>query len=322
MNSRTKRKVFALFIIIIVVCFLGNSLLLKRSDTYSGHNDEQESVMASLDWTLAIPNSFKEIVPITGLQDRFVAKNAFHNAGIIDSKGNVILDHNYYDIKPVSIDGIFAASINIGKNVIRWGYINQLGEWLIEPTYRNAEMFAGNYAAVQTDDSWVVIDRLGTVVSNFDFLNYELISTDTEGIYIVKEGALAGIYNVVENKMLTPIGEYELYEPIAKREYVAEGDKYIINFAEGKYTITDTTGKVHASFDNSNYQLIGSFVGDYVVIRSFNNPDSNSAENFYGYMNYQGEVVVPPVFLGVSTPNGDFAVIQYNLTDYGIIQLP
>ncbi len=61
---------------------------------------------------------------------------------------------------PVEVDG-------------KCGYINTDGQMVIQPIFEKADPFHGNYAAVETEDETLFIDRGGNAKMRFDYAPYE-----------------------------------------------------------------------------------------------------------------------------------------------------
>ncbi|XKM13496.1 WG repeat-containing protein [Orbaceae bacterium ac157xtp] len=86
---------------------------------------------------------------------------------LIDNEGNVIkqLDPKITWVYPYS-SGLAVAQIDIGsgKKPHRYGYIDFNGNWVIQPQYKSANEFDGNFASVELGSNDLIIDKKGTQV--------------------------------------------------------------------------------------------------------------------------------------------------------------
>ncbi len=80
--------------------------------------------------------------------------------GFINEKGEWVIEPKYYRVTDFSNNGL-AAAIDDGDDAL-WGYINTKGEWVIEPQFEYAERFADNgLAAAYDDGEWGFINKKG-----------------------------------------------------------------------------------------------------------------------------------------------------------------
>lgn len=84
------------------------------------------------------------------------AKECFY---YMDKTGNNAFEKTYVAAKPFS--GGFAASMNSEESLL-WGYIDQSGEFVLKPQYKNAFGFGEGLACVQDEQGeWCIIDIHG-----------------------------------------------------------------------------------------------------------------------------------------------------------------
>ena len=89
--------------------------------------------------------------------------NIYAGRMIVDRDGKILADEE----SGVSnlqgfYDGLSAA--HPAEDWNRWGYVNQKGEWVIEPVYDSAGDFHNGKAIACLNDTWVVIDTSGAVL--------------------------------------------------------------------------------------------------------------------------------------------------------------
>ena len=87
----------------------------------------------------------------------FAAKNGVYC--MLDGSGNIVGDEVFEDAQ-VFNDTTFAAVKQNGK----WGFINNKGEFVIEPSYTDARSFSNGFAAVKVNDKWGFIDMENNMI--------------------------------------------------------------------------------------------------------------------------------------------------------------
>ena len=83
--------------------------------------------------------------------------------GLLDIKGDIIVDLIYDDIEP------FYEGLAVVKKDNKYGYINTHGEIVIEPTYAMAKRFSHGLAAVLNNELWGYINPKNEVVIDFQY---------------------------------------------------------------------------------------------------------------------------------------------------------
>ncbi|UCG28005.1 MAG: WG repeat-containing protein [Bacteroidales bacterium] len=85
--------------------------------------------------------------------------------------------------KPYTVRYNFSEGLGRVEENALWGYINQTGEWAIQPVYDDARDFSEGYAAVKTGTYWGYIDKYGNRIIEPSFL----IAKDFhDGVALVK----------------------------------------------------------------------------------------------------------------------------------------
>ncbi len=108
----------------------------------------------------------------------FVKKDNFWM--LVNTKGEEIGELVFEDAKAFTAEGCAAVCID-GK----WGFIDDVGEMVIECTYDNAESFQNGYAAVCVGDKWGYIDEEGNIVIEPVFTKASHFSS--EGTAVVEQ---------------------------------------------------------------------------------------------------------------------------------------
>lgn len=79
---------------------------------------------------------------------------------LLSETGAEVTGPVFDDVKPFRESGACTAA-KLGN---LWGYINQAGEWIIEPKYEDADAFACGFAPVFNGENWSYIDEAQNVI--------------------------------------------------------------------------------------------------------------------------------------------------------------
>lgn len=79
---------------------------------------------------------------------------------LLSATGEELTDAVFDDVKPFRESGACTAA----KLGTLWGYINQAGEWIIEPKFEDADAFACGFAPVYDGETWSYIDEAQNVI--------------------------------------------------------------------------------------------------------------------------------------------------------------
>jgi hypothetical protein len=148
--------------------------------------------------------------------------------GCLDKDGGLAFVHPFRYIAPFS-EGM--AAFSVGKNAAEelWGYINNTGETVIEPTYGGAGDFSEGMAAVRThkDDKgakfpgkWCYIDKTGKPVIDKYF---DEAQPFVDGLAVVKQNGKMGCIDKT-GKFIVPASYDKVYPVNAGVIVAAQGD--------------------------------------------------------------------------------------------------
>lgn len=280
-----------LFVLISVAGFSQNSNLWYRKLNRSGFikKDGQEMLLAEKasaaqefvnGYALIYEQEFVKSVTIRGTT--YDDYDSFYK--VINEKGEVIIDLTEMGIEKINsfTDGLFAAKKN-GK----WGYLNEQGDWVIEPKFEGDYLnnFKENRLVTFLDNEFILIDKKGNVINkniNDDFSYgkfYEGRAKASEGIPRVnlKEGFvdLSGeiiipcIYKRVEN----------FSEEVAR---VKKGEF-------GSWHFIDLEGNKILGLPEFEYSFISSFQNGWALVLKIGAKKA-------GYMNHKGEIILPAIY--------------------------
>ncbi len=171
----------------------------------------------------------------------------------------------------------------------KWGYLNQKGEVVIEPQYRDAFPF--------TEDGMAVVL---TMSKQWQYINRqnEAMKPDLKGFIADKKGFHDGLAVVIHKKKKGAINtkgevviqpKYDVLLPFSKGYSVARlGNEYLVLDKKGTEQKIDVIVKRISKFTNG----LAPFLSD---------------NGKYGFINTEGKVVIEPQFIGVGHFTGDLA---------------
>lgn len=233
---------------------------------------------------------------------------------------------------------LFPASV-FEDNQLKWGYINEKGDFIIKPSFISAEDFQSNGLAFAGDGSDIgIIDRNGNYITQERF---SYISPFSEGIAI---GDTESGFKAIDEKgqivfeansfiadfkdgmayfSQKSTDERYLYGYIDKLGKIVIQPKYeeagsfvngkaLVKLGENNYEIIDKSGKTLSSF---NHYYTG-YMGEGLI--AFRGKSDDKA----GYMDEDGRVMIPPSFDYVEAFQDGFAVVglyEDFYTRYGLI---
>ena len=243
--------------------------------------------------------------------------------GYINPSGKVVLDF-YYDSAFNFTDNKLAL---VGKNG-KFGYINKKGNYVIAPVYESAFSFDGDVAIVCKNGKFGAINSKGETVIDFSYTKIGGDKGKFVGGYtsMVKNGKY-GIVSKSGNVIIEPTyenitdvnGTYFTYM-IGTKVYISRIDKtnpddfYTKEFQEasliginyciyGKNGLYGLLGKDGIVFE-PKYSKLKYSSGDYLQY--------STDGDFYGYLDFNGNVVLESKFLTVSDELNDYAIVKYS----------
>lgn len=204
--------------------------------------------------------------------------------GFIDAQGSVAIAPQFDELKDGSFDqGVAPVSID-GK----WGFINYVGEFVVEPKYSSVAEFSDNKTApVMLDEQSFYIDRRGkkVIVPKQDYVGILPFSEGLAGVqsYNDKWGFIDEQGNeVIETKFdkVTPFSEGLAMVRIGyKYTYIDQTGKLLFS-TEFSYATEFKGGR--ALVDGKNSYLIVNSNGEVVKDLKNKNPDP-SCDSQKGY---------------------------------------
>ena len=219
----------------------------------------------------------------------------------------------------------------------KWGYIDRLGRFVIQPAFSQAYRFQKNgLAVVMVDNKAGIIDRSGKFIVS---PAYNYIGQYNDGLAIAYDGEESVVLdekgNVISEKYAF-IGSYssnraaytidfgngqwvsgyldEKGKPVIKAGYEQamdfEGDRAVVKMASGNYELIDPSGNVVKTFD---HRYVGEISEGMMMYQPI---DSEK----YGYMDINGNIVISPSFIYAENFKGGNAVVDLS-EDYSVRKL-
>ena len=172
-----------------------------------------------------------------------------------------------------------------------YGYVNQSGEYLVEPCFSEARGFSEGYAAVMDDNGkWGFIDSNGKIVIS---PQYESVGDFKEGVAAVKNSQnLVGVVNKDNNYVIEP--KYQEIMDFSQGYAVVEKQN-------GKYTYVDKNGVEM----NEEYDSAGDFGKDKIA--------RVKKDGLFGYIKTDGTWLLKPQFDTAFDYHGGYAVVKLGL---------
>ncbi|WP_096877947.1 WG repeat-containing protein [Clostridium amazonitimonense] len=223
---------------------------------------------------------------------------------------------------------------------VKWGYINEKGEFIIKPFYNLALDFQENgLAIVQVNNLYGIIDDKGNYIvkPKYNYINEfsegRAIVIDDKGFTIINENGreiIDKVYNYIgnfkegraqystvdaNNKYLYGYLDREGREVIpAKYEYVNDfiEEKAIVKIGDRQYALINLNGDI---LNRYNYDFVGSLSDGLLAFRE--NPESK-----YGFIDEKGNVVIKPQFASAQGFSSGRAVVNISediSNKYGLI---
>lgn len=144
----------------------------------------------------------------------------FLNGQVVGNKGDVyglIVDGEFKEVS--GAQKIWDFSVN-GENTYakmndKIGFIDNKGNWIIEPTYDKVRAFKNGLAPVMKDKKWGYINVSGELKIPFEYRDAEVFSSD--GLAPVKIDKLWGFINaegklIIEDKYVITAGGFSIFQ--------------------------------------------------------------------------------------------------------------
>ena len=158
------------------------------------------------------------------LQDHFSPDQKW---GFLNKEGQLVIEDRYDDARD------FSQSLAAVNYQGKWGYIDKSGETIVDYIYKEAHPFTGGFAIVRgMDDTWSVIDSLGSIKSN---ISADRISIADRDIIKIQKNSMYGFLSISGDTLLKTQHSFatNFYDDYALVKYFNE---YRLVSRQGKMT--------------------------------------------------------------------------------------
>lgn len=207
---------------------------------------------------------------------------------LIDTDGNILLEMKNVNIVHSFFEGLACVGTsNEESGEIRYGYINEKGEWVINPQFNFAERFSEGMAAVgfpsQDGESILkgYINKKGKVVIPCQFTAAEDFTSNGTAIVALREkDGYKFTYGLIDKN-----GKYLINPQFGYLD--ADGDLYRCRFADAdKYGWCDENGKIVI---NPQFEFATGFFNSELAPISLDS-------KMFGYADKTGKITINPQF--------------------------
>ena len=331
-------KKFLIGIIFSFFIFIGICSLSFCENLYP-INDKNGGGYINKDGVIVLKQEYNFAGKFIG--DYAIVQNKKLKEGIIDKKGNVVVDFEYDDLCNLSENFVIykenrkCGYIDIVKNEKakaiyeyikvfkeglaavcidgKWGFINKKGELIIEPKYYSVSDFSQGLAAVsyyshKTDG---YINKKGKIVISFED-NYLEPKEFSEGLVpVIKEKDEGCSY--INKKGKVVIDKNKINPIISYCSPFCEGLAVFYAYNDKKTVTTgfmDKKGKIKYAitfFIPKNLEQ-----DEFYVFENFSSSMAQITIDYKtGYINNKFELVIPPIYEFARDFDGDLAYVKY-----------
>ncbi len=165
------------------------------------------------------------------------------------------------------------------NNIRKYGYVNEKGDFVIQPVYDGATNFSEGLAVVITTDTYKVIDSTGNII----YKSNSSIEPFQNGAAIINKMTDKLLYGYIDTNG-NEIANSNFYE--FADNFNSDNQAFV--YSEGKSSIIDKSGNILESYPiDSRYQDIIDIQDGYII---YSDPDTGD----YGVINYKGEDILEP----------------------------
>ena len=193
--------------------------------------------------------------------------------GYIDNAGMFVIQPSFSQAFRFQSNGLAVAGMDD-----RVGLIDRTGKFVTEPVYLYINAYSEGRAAAADKDGYVVLDEEGRVISD----KYGYIGNYKSGraVYYIKTEAGKVLYGYLDESGKPVI------QPIYLYATDFEGNRAIVKLSDGLYAVIDRSGKAIKTIECWE---VSAFSNGKAAFRE-------SSDGRYGYIDSNGNVVIQPAF--------------------------
>jgi len=220
--------------------------------------------------------------------------------GLIDCKGNVVLDFQYTHLERLAGD-----ICRVEKDEL-WGLVSMNGNYIVEPKYSSIDDFVGRYAVVRVEDYSADVNNSNVAMDYYGLINdageellepiYDCIELRGDEVAATLKSEISR-YTLSDGKLIAVQGGSENLITMASRQQIcADPLRY-------RYDVLDLSGLADGEGNMLTEPLfvnIEDFCGGYAVASVYDydaTPVEGSGNleypRYYGVIDLEGNTVLP-----------------------------
>lgn len=203
-----------------------------------------------------------------------------HLWGLVDSKGNYIVEPRYSRFSPFYNN--FSRVASSGK----YGFINRAGKEITKIIYDTATSFSEGLAIVRLKKKWKIIDTTGNVIKDVSG-NYSKVGQFSDGLCEVTNAEGLDGYIDASGKEIIPC-IYQWARSFKKGKAYVE--KAVDRYGSTRAGMIDKMGNIVVPF---LYNDIKEFINGRAIV-SVRSKTSNLPSSIYGLISENGSEILPP----------------------------
>ncbi|ATO49017.1 WG repeat-containing protein [Brevibacillus laterosporus] len=214
--------------------------------------------------------------------------------GYINERGQFLIGPQFVYALPFQKNGLAIVSVANGT-----GLINELAQYVVKPIYSSINSFTEGRATVIDDKGFWVIDDKGTVLSDKP---HSYIGTYQNGRAIFADTDEQGNYRYgylnLEGKIVIP-NKYE-----EANDFI--DGKAVVKIKENQYALLGRNGEVLHTYP---YHTVGSLSDGLMAVQQ-------KEKEPFGYMNEQEKIIIEPQFTSAQAFKSGRAVVDTSVDDF------
>lgn len=215
------------------------------------------------------------------------------------------------------------------------GFCDSEGKMMIDFLYDDLENYSSSWDGfkAKVDGKWGYVDKYGKVVIPIE---YEQISLGSEGMILVKKDGKYGYYNVKKGTQIPLVYDYayDFYSSHPQEAVVKQNDKFGVINPDGEFVLPLEYDKVDIDAPNVFRVKDGDYCGiidkerrvlfpfKYRDLGAFNKDNiayAANEKNLYGYVDRNGNVIVPFAYKRARSFDGNYAEVSTGWGSVGVI---
>ncbi|MBA4535245.1 WG repeat-containing protein [Brevibacillus halotolerans] len=213
--------------------------------------------------------------------------------GYINERGQFLIIPQFVYALPFEKNGLAVVTVANGT-----GLINEQAQYVVKPIYNSISSFTEGRATVIDDKGFWVIDDKGTVLSDKP---HPFIGTYRDGRAVFadtnEQGYRYGYLNL-EGKVVIP-NKYE-----EANDFI--DGKAVVKIKENQYALLGRNGEVLHTYP---YHTVGPLSDGLMAVQ-------HKEKEPFGYMDEQGKIIIKPQFTSAQAFKGGRAVVNTSVDDF------